>query len=69
MKTRRFYEAEFEQRAARDNQLNEKRRHHFTPTQECVVHLDRYQKAYAEKGKIYIPLHFFHRDNQKPRNR
>lgn len=50
MQMRRYYAEEFERRAARDGQLDAQRRHHFTPSQEHAVHLERYQKAYAEKG-------------------
>ncbi|RWS30325.1 sorbin and SH3 domain-containing protein 2-like isoform X28, partial [Leptotrombidium deliense] len=46
---RRFYENDFEKRHVKESQTNAQRRHHFTPKQEHIVHLDRYQRAYSEK--------------------
>lgn len=44
--SQRYHDNDFERRLDKDTQ----RRHHFTPTQDHIVHLDRYQKAYAQKG-------------------
>ncbi|XP_074593207.1 uncharacterized protein LOC141848957 isoform X2 [Brevipalpus obovatus] len=43
----RYQDNEHERRLNKEAQ----RRHHFTPTQEHIIHLDRYQKAYAQKGE------------------
>lgn len=62
---RRYYEEEYDRRIAREAQEIEHRKHHFVPTQGHVVHLTRYEKAYAEKGEYIqrcpslICLYFF----------
>ncbi|RWS09395.1 uncharacterized protein B4U79_04172 [Dinothrombium tinctorium] len=51
---RRFYESELERRHLKESQNNAQRRHHFTPKQDHIVHLDRYQRAYIEKDSSQL---------------
>ncbi len=49
----RYYENEYERSGGKDSETYSMRRHHYLPTIHSPVQLDRYDKAYAEKGLYF----------------
>lgn len=47
-----FYEEEVQRRLTKDAQSYIERKHHYVPTIQPVFSLNRYDRAFAEKGMI-----------------